>query len=138
MAFRQPSDALSDVAAAQKRRVGYEVERAATRVRRSIPLSGDPRPLGLARSAIPSLGVIPAIVTTAITACVLSSGTYTYGTGNAALYFVANGATTMTADANNNNVVVWNWYQHSGTIATGTSVWLGCWSGGYWFLGSDC
>ncbi len=138
MAFRTPSDALSDVYLASKRRDKLSQDRAVQRVHRSIPISGDPRPLGTKRMAAYAIGCAPAVVVTAITACTLSSGTYTPGTGAVQLYYMDDDATVASADVDNASVTVYNWYQNSGTVAVGKSVWVASWSGVYWFVDSDC
>jgi hypothetical protein len=114
-----------------------QIARQARRVKYSIPYGGDPRagaPLGRAPSGLP---LIPAIVTSPISA---ASGT-TYGTGSAQLYEVEDGDSTATAyesDIEGGSIGVANWYQNSGTIANGTHIFVTPWSGLYWFVGGDC
>jgi hypothetical protein len=135
MGFRQPSDAFSDVSPATKRRVGHHLETQARRVQVGIPISGDPRPYAGRRAGPPSIGAIPAVVTSAISQ---ATGT-TMGTGQVQLYYLATpDATVATADADNASVPVFNWYTGSGTIAVGKHVWVTTWSNAYWFLGGDC
>ncbi len=135
MGLRRPGDALSDQSARLRRRDHTQIDRQARRVQVGIPISGDPRPFaGRSNPPVGSL-VIPAIVTQAITAC---SGT-TPGTGQAQLYYLDTPDATMaTADADNTNVPVLNWYTSSGTIAVGKHCWLAAWSNAYWYLGGDC
>ncbi len=135
MTFRTPSDAFSDRPSRGRRREQLDHDRQTRRVKIALPISGDPRPYS-GRSTPPyGIGLIPAIVTTAITAC---SGT-TPGTGNAQLYYRATpDATSATADADNASVTVLNWYTSSGTIAVGKHINVYWWSNAYWFANGDC
>ena len=139
MPLRQPSDALSDIPASSKRREGYEVQRAARRVNRDIPISGDPRPLGTSRAAAFALGLMPAMVVSPISVAAIVGGMLVLGTGYVQPYYLATpDATTATPDPNNTLMPCLNWYQNSGTIPAGKSVWVASWSGAIWFVGSDC
>jgi hypothetical protein len=135
-AFRNPSDALSDLPPSVKRRQQYVTDREARRVQIGIPISGDPRPQA-GRTAPPyGVGLIPAIVTSAIGPC---SGT-TVGTGAAQLYYLASpDSNTVTADPDTTGTVtVLNWFVNTGTITVGTHIQVYIWSYAYWFAGSDC
>jgi len=135
MGFRQPSDALSDVAPSTRRHEQKHVDRQARRVQVGIPISGDPGRYGQRRGGPPALAAIPAIVVTAITQ---GSGA-TPGTGAVQLYYLDTpDDAAATADADNDDVPVLNWYTGSGTIAVGKHVFVSAWSGGYWLVACDC
>ena len=135
MSLRRPSDALSDSPASLRRRDRAGLDRQARRVQVGIPISGDPRPYARRTNPPFGVGLIPAIVTSAIGQ---ASGT-TMGTGQAQLYYLATpDDTSATADADNNAVPVANWYTTSGTIAVGKHVFLCLWSAAYWLVTWEC
>lgn len=138
MGLYQPSDAQSDIYPKTKRRHSLDIERQARRVHRSIPIAGDPRPIGTSRMAGYAIGCAPAVVVTSITACTVSGGIQTPGTGVVQLYYLPDDASSMTADGDMSNVTVYNWYQNRGTIAAGKNVWVCVWSGVFWYIDGDC
>ncbi len=128
------------------RRLYQELVRASRRSLEAWPFSRD-RGLGHDRGMPTSPGAgfspaaVPGIVTTPITACTLSSGNYTPGSGVVSFYWLDLDDSITTAIACTDDyalVTVRNWYLNSGTIASGKSVWCTWWSGAFWFLGSDC
>ena len=105
-------------------------------VRIGIPLSGDPRTEARRTTPPSGIGLVPAIVTSAIGP---ATGT-TVGTGQAQLYYLADpDSNDVTADPDPSGTVnVLNWYQNSGTIAIDTHIQVFLWSNAWWFGGGDC
>jgi hypothetical protein len=134
--FKSPSDALSDVAGRSRRREHIQASKATERVRIGIPLSGDPRAEARRTGPPYGIGMIPAIVTTAIGPC---TGT-TVGVGGAQLYHLASpdSNTVMPDPDPAGTVAVLNWFENSGTIVIGTHIQIFLWSNAYWFGGADC
>lgn len=135
MPLKRPSDALADQSARLRRRDHSAIERQTRRVQVGIPISGDPRPSARRTNPPFGVGLIPAIVTQAIGPC---SGT-TPGTGKVQLYYLDKpDDTSATADQDNNNVPVLNWYTGSGTIGVGKHVQVYQWANATWLATWDC
>jgi hypothetical protein len=149
---RRPSEAPGDTPGRLTRRALRQVARETLRVQRSLPhsldrgLRGDRGPLQqLYTPAFP--GLIPATVTTAITACGTQS-TPVVGSGAAQLWYwdddnlvvaqAANGDDGAAGGPETGIVTINNWYTDSGTIAVGTHIFVAAFSGSYWLIGSDC
>jgi hypothetical protein len=135
MAFYRPSQSQNDREAKIAAHVHKEVAQEARRLKLSFPhareVADRPQPRSLFGP------IIPAIVTTAIGPA--TGGAGSYGTGAVQFYYQDDiDAASMTADTDNASVVCRNWYANSGTITTGTPVFVVWWSNAYWFLTSDC
>jgi hypothetical protein len=123
-----------------------EIVRAARRSTEAWPFSQDRgigHDRGMPGSTAGPMGMCtPGIVTTPITVCTIASGGYVLGQGIVQFYFYDNDSgfsnPVQVCTDDYSNVTVFNWYQNSGTIPTGKSVWCTQWSGAWWFLGSDC
>jgi hypothetical protein len=138
---QSPSDRPARIGAGAVR----EIAQQALRVQRSIPISldrgrrGDRGPFGMNYGPI-FPGLIPAVVTTAITACGTQS-TPVPGSGAAQLWYRNDDAAAMAQngdDGASGIVPVLNWYAGSGTIAVGTHVLVASFSNSFWLIGSDC
>lgn len=113
---------------------------AAERIKRSVLKTERPEYTNgqnLAGPRVWTPGVMEAVVTTAITACV---GT-TYGKGNATIQIDSLSGSTFTAAANPAyaaGILVLNWYVNSGTIAIGTHITVYWYNGNFRLLTADC
>jgi hypothetical protein len=135
--YRADQD-LSDRPAKISNRLLRQIAHEVLRTMRSIPLGGDPSSYMPTNMVPYSPGCIPAIVTSAIGPCTGSSS-FTPGQGNAALYNMAtDGATVASADLENPNVPVLNWFLNSGMIAVGKHIMVCPWSYFYWLVSCDC
>jgi hypothetical protein len=136
MGLHQPSDAQGDLSARQTRADHKGIARQARRVQVSFPVTTSPHGQGNLRGAPFGIGLIPAIVTTAIPA---GSGTTPSKTGRAQLYYLDDpDDAAATADADRATETILCWYTSITTVAIGKNIWVASWSGALWFITGDC
>lgn len=138
----RPRYSPSDTPARITQHAMGQVVRQAGRVYRDIPLGGDPRGKGQTNYPYVFPGLIPAVVTTGITACSAAS-TPVPGTGQAQLWYYNDDTDAMVANpdegpTSNGIVTVRNWYQNSGTIAAGKHIHVAYFANAYWLITADC
>jgi hypothetical protein len=142
---RRPRDPLGDRPARISETAARQLARQAGRVYRDIPISVD-RGQGLGVAAPMAGLLVPAVVTTAITACSTAS-TPVPGTGQAQLWYYDDDTAAMASNPDGDDgpsgisggiVTVLNWYTGAGTIPAGKHIWLAVFGNAYWILTADC
>src|SRR5487761_1391996 len=137
----RPGQPMGDRPARINETAARQIARQSSRVYRDIPISVD-RGQGLGVATPVFGGFIPAVVTSAISACSTSS-TPAPGTGQAQLWYWNDDTAAMVSNPDGDDgdsgvsggiVKVLNWYTNSGTIAVGKHIFVCAFSNVYWFV----